>query len=360
MTTKIKEIVVNRDSNQEFWELKDLKKLLSYGSNIVCVTSPRNIGKSYSAMQLAYESISKGHNVAWGRYNKIELGQAVTSFKEFAPDMIEFKLDNSACKGLVDPATGGRVVFFPWNRSQNMKGLDIEFEYMICDEFIPERYTEKTRLDTEFNDWNSVYLSLARNEHTKCIMLANCIYWQNPFYLQWGIPPFSKGKILIVDSKFNADVDGNKYETKRRIVCENVAMTGAMIDRNLQQIAIGFGSSEDMQHYLDNVTKAEYTTIGKCPDMKIQLESIQLMSEGYYMGFREHGGMFYFTKIKPDVNKETAVSEPAYIDFTKNQWRTPKYNQFFEDIFNSALCVFDTPETLNAFLRWLRHNRNRI
>ena len=154
--------------------------------------------------------------------------------------------------------------------------------------------------------------------------------------------------------------DYEKYNVKRRIVSENIAMTPAMIERNLKQIAIGFGSSEDMQQYLDNVTKAEYTTIGQCPDKKVQLESIQLMSDGYYMGFREYDGMFYFCKIKPDYNKETAVSEPSYIDFTKNHWRTPKYNQFFEDIFNSALCVFDTPETLNAFLRWLRHNRNRI
>lgn len=360
MTVKLREIDVKRGKEQPYWELKDLKKLLSYGSDIICVTSPRNIGKSYSAMQLAYESISKGHNVAWGRYNKIELGQAITSFREFAPDMMDFKLDNSTCKGMVDPATGGKIVFFPWNRSQNMKGLDIPFEYMICDEFIPERYTEKTRLDTEFADWNSVYLSLARNETTKCIMLANCIYWHNPFFLQWGIPPFSKGKILVADSTFRADVDGSKYETKRRIVCENVAMTEAMIERNLKQIAVGFGSSEDMQQYLDNVTKAEYTTIGVCPNKNIQLEKIQLMSDGYYMGFREYDGMFYFCKIKPDYSKETAVSEPANIDFHKNQWRTPKYNQFFEDIFNSALCVFDTPETLNAFLRWLRHNRNRI
>ena len=358
--TKYKEITVDRNPEQVFWELKDLKKLLSYGADIVTATSPRNIGKSYSAMQLAYESISKGDCVAWGRYNKIELGQAITSFKEFAPDMIEFKLDNTNCKGLVDPATGGKVVFFPWNRSQNMKGLDLPFQYMICDEFIPERYTEKTRLDTEFNDWNSVYLSLARNYQTKAIMLANCIYWQNPFYLQWGIPPFSKGKILVVDDKFTAKVEDKTYETKRRIVSENIAMTPAMIERNLKQIAIGFGSSEDMQQYLDNVTKAEYTTIGQCPDKKVQLEGIQLMSDGYYMGFREYDGMFYFCKIKPDYNKETAVSEPSYIDFTKNHWRTPKYNQFFEDIFNSALCVFDTPETLNAFLRWLRHNRNRI
>lgn len=360
MTVKLKEIDVKRGKEQPYWELKDLKKLLSYGSNIICVTSPRNIGKSYSAMQLAYESISRGHNVAWGRYNKIELGQAITSFREFAPDMMDFKLDNSTCKGMVDPATGGKIVFFPWNRSQNMKGLDIPIEYMICDEFIPERYTAKTRLDTEFADWNSVYLSLARNETTKCIMLANCVYWQNPFFLQWGIPPFSKGKILVADSTFRADVDGSKFETKRRIVCENVAMTEAMIERNLKQIAVGINSSEDMQQYLDNVTKAEYTTIGVCPNKNIQLEKIQLMSDGYYMGFREYDGMFYFCKIRPDYSKETAVSEPANIDFSKNQWRTPRYNQFFEDIFNSALCVFDTPETLNAFLRWLRHNRNKI
>ena len=358
--TKYKEIVVNRKPEVEYWTVKDLKKLLSYGADIVCATSPRNCGKSYSAMELCYESISKGGYVAWGRYNKVELGQAVTSFKKFAPDMVKFETEDSTCKGLVDPATGGKIVFFPWNRSQNIKGLDFPFDYMVCDEFIPERYTEKTRLDTEFADWNSVYLSLARNNHTKVIMLANCIYWQNPFYLQWGIPPFSKGKILIADSTFSAIIKGKRIETKRRVVCENVAMTEGMIERNLKQIAVGFGSSEDMQHYLDNVTKAEYTTIGQCPVKSIQLENIQLMSDGYYMGFREYDGKYYFVKVKPDYSKETAVSEPSYIDFSKNQYRTPRYNQFFEEAFNSALCVFDTAETLNAFLRWLRHNRGKV
>ena len=360
MVTKYKEIVVDRDKNQEFWELKDLKKLLSYGSDIVTAQSPRNIGKSYSAMQLASEVLNKGGCIAWGRYNKVELGQAISTFKEYAPDMEDYKLDSSTCKGLVDPCTGGKIVFFPWNRSQNMKGLDMPFKYMICDEFIPERYTEKTRMDTEFSDWNSVYLSLARNHGTKAIMLSNCIYWQNPFFLQWGIPPFGKGKILIADATFSAEVEGVRYETKRRIANENIAMTGAMIQRNLKQIAVGFGSDADMKTYLENVTKAEYTTIGECPDKKIQLADIQLMSDGYYMGFREYDGMFYFCKIKPNFAKETAVSEPAYIDFKKNQWRTPKYSQFFEEIFNSALCVFDNAETLNAFLRWLRHNRTKV
>ena len=360
MVNKYKEITVDRDPMEEYWTLKDLKKLLSYGASIVCAQSPRNIGKSYSAMELASEVMNKGGCIAWGRYNKVELGQAIATFKEYAPDLTDYKLDSSTCKGLVDPVTGGKIVFFPWNRSQNLKGLDLPFEYMICDEFVPERYTEKTRLDTEFSDWNSVYLSLSRNYGTKAIMLSNMIYWQNPFFLQWGVPPFGRGKILITDSTFRAVIDGREYTAKRRVVCENVAMTPAMIERNLRQIAIGFRSDADMKEYLENVTRAEYTTIGQCPDKKVQLENIQLMSDGYYMGFREHGGLFYFSKIKPDFTKETAVSETAHIDFSKNHYRTPKYNQFFEDIFNKALCVFDSAETLNAFSRWLRHNRSKV
>ena len=64
--TKYKEIEVNRKPEAQYWGLKDLKKLLSYGADITCVTSPRNCGKSYSGMELAYESISKGECVAWG------------------------------------------------------------------------------------------------------------------------------------------------------------------------------------------------------------------------------------------------------------------------------------------------------
>ena len=84
------------------------------------------------------------------------------------------------------------------------------------------------------------------------------------------------------------------------------------------------------------------------------------MSDGYYMGNRDYDGKLYFSKNRPDTSKDTFVPEPQYIDFTKRHFRTTDYTKAFETAFNNGLCVFDKPETLNAFLRWLRHMRMRI
>ena len=350
---------VDRDQTQKYWLKKDLKYLLSFNGDVTIAQSPRNVGKSYSAMELADDVLNSGRAVAWGRYNKIELDASISAFLETHPHVIKEKGNKNAII-YTDPETKGRIVFFTWNVSQNLKGMDIPFTYMICDEFVPERYTNKTRMDTEFADWNSVFLSLSRSYGTRAILISNNVYWQNPFFLGWGVPPFGKGKICIVDSEFTAEIEGKKFRTSRRIVVENVAMTIAMIERNLKQTALSFTSDADMQRYFDNCTKQEYTTIGKCPDMTTPLMSFGLMSDGYYMGIRDYDGKLYFSKNRPDTSKDTFVSEPQYIDFTKRHFRTTDYTKAFEAAFNNGLCVFDKPETLNAFLRWLRHMRMRI
>lgn len=358
---EVKYFDAKHKDESEYYTVADLKKLLSYGGDVSGCQSPRNYGKSYAAMEFLREKINKGETVCWGRYNRTELSQALQTWKEHCPELIDHRPSNDNLNPwLMNEETGGKIMFFPWNRSQNLKGIDFPFTWMVCDEFVPERYTEKPRLDTEFKDWTSVYKSISRSYGTRVILMSNNIYWFNPFFLAWGVMPFSKGKILKQVDKFVANVDGVDYKTERVLVFENVAATPAIVKRNLKQQAVDFSSSEDLSKYFENETQQEYTRIAKCPDMSIKVENVQLSSQGYTMGFRRYGGDYYFFKSQPRADVYTYVSEPEYVDYAKKCVRTPKVCQFYEQIFNLGLCVFDSGETLLAFMRWVRLNRQRI
>lgn len=361
MTTKLYK--TNHPDDAEYWTKQDFKKLLSYNPDIVGAQSPRNYGKSYALMDYCRDIIMKGGDVCWGRYNKVELGQALNTWTDFMSDLMPMKKSkdsSSAVKWFEHPQTGGRIMFFPWSISQNLKGIDAPFEVMVCDEFIPERYTKSTRRDTEFADWSSVYKSLARSYGTIPVMLSNNIEWMNPYFLRWDIRPFPKGNILVDDKKFRAEVDGQVYETDRRIVFENVAGTPAIIRRNLKQQAIDFTNNEQMEDYFENETKQEYTRLGRCPDKDTPLASYQLRSDDDVISYRLYNGTYYFERVKPDRTKWTFVSEGALVDMNEKRMRHPPFAREMEDIFNSGQCVFKDGQTLEAFYRFLRRCRTRI
>lgn len=359
MVIKIKE--ARHDDSNPYWDIGCLKKLLSYQADAYIAQSPRSYGKSYSGMELCLQNaIDKGENVAWGRYNKPEAGQAYNTWLEHCPNLVPMKAPDSPFKWLIDECTGGKVCIFTWSISQNAKGIDTPFKYMICDEFIPERYTSMPRMDTEFNDWDSVRKSLVRNWGTKVIMFSNNIYWQNPFFIKWGIPPFGKGKYLQKTDTLKATLNGETIKETRTIVVENVAGTSAIIKRNIKEQMLSFNSSEDLQRYFDNETKQEYTTIAECPDLNIPLSKAQYMSDGYYFNCRVLDGMYYWVKVRPDPSRRTFVAEPTYIDINKGHFRDTQTALVLEQIFNAGRCAFDDVETLNAFYRYLRNCRSRI
>jgi hypothetical protein len=227
----------------------------------------------------------------------------------------------------------------------------------MCDEFIPERYTVKTRYDTEFNDWTSVYFSLARSYNPTVIMFSNNIQWFNPFFMAWGLMPFSKGKICKSVKTFSYRFENETIKTQRVVVFENVAGTKAIIKRNIHQQAIKFNSDKDMANYFDNETKQEYTAIGVCSDPSLPLSDIQIMSDGYYMRYRVQNGLWYWARVKNDSTLTTYTSEPQYVDFNTKTLRSKMLNQQLEVMFNAGVCVFDSSDTLMAFMRFLRHNR---
>lgn len=348
------------DPDLPYWDIRCLKKLLSHKADIYVAQSPRNYGKTYSGKDLVKETLDKGESVAWGRYNKPEVGQAIADLTTSLINLTPMKIPESPFRWYQDECTGGRVCFFSWSVSQNAKGMDFPFKYMLCDEFIPERYTAKTRMDTEFNDWDSVRKSIVRSYGTVPILLSNNIYWQNPFFLKWDIPAFGKGKILKKIDYFRGTIDGETIKEDRTIVIENVAGTPALIKRNIREQLLSFNSSEEMQRYFDNETRQEYTTLGECPDKTVPLYPLLFMSAGYYFGMRKYEGLWYFAKTKPNLSVATCVSEPEYIDERRNHYRNPKVCGDLEAMFNSGKCVFDRAETLNAFYRFLRQSRMRI
>lgn len=339
-----------------------MKYLLSLGSkgDIFIANSPRNYGKTYAVMELCREVLEKGGSIAYGRYNKPELGSSIADFLNKIDTLEPIKVEGSQLKWYEYTPTGGRVAFFSWSIAQNVKGTDWAFDYIICDEFIPERYTNKSRYDTEFRDWTSVYKTLARSYNPTVIMLANNIQWINPFYLKWGITPVDKGDIVRFVQYFNIKVDGENYRTSRTVILENLMATKPIILRNLKQQAISFTNDKDMENYFDNATRKEYCQIAKCPVTDAPLSTIQIMSEGYYMRARGYNGLMYWCKVKQDTNLTTITSEPEYIDMRTRTIKNKSVNEGLENAFNGGLCVFDTTETLMAFMRFLRHNRGYL
>lgn len=191
-------------------------------------TSPRAYGKSFAALQYLKEKcIDKGEWCCWGRYNREELKQAKADVLSKIPDLVlNRELSSAASPVYEDPSTGGCIMLYSWNISQNLKGVDHPFLWNVCDEFIPERYTNRTRMDTEFQDWNSCRKSLARSYNCmNNIMLSNCIDWFNPFFLKWEVNPFPKGHIWKERRKLSIQVDGMEISTVRTVAIENVAAT---------------------------------------------------------------------------------------------------------------------------------------
>lgn len=357
--TKVFKPFLQRHPDKKYWDIECLKfdlSLISKG-DILTAISPRNYGKTYSVIEFCKELLEKGESVAYGRYNQPELGSSIGDWLNKCPELVPVTVKESKLTWFEYPKTGAKLCFFSWSIAQNVKGTDHPFSFIICDEFIPERYTNKSRFDTEFADWTSVYKTLARSYNPTVIMLANCIQWINPFFLAWGISPVNKGCAVRFTDYFSINIDGEKFKTSRTVLVENVGATKPIIERNLKQQAISFSSDADMYAYFQNEMHQEYTQIGVCPDLSVPLLNIQIMSENYFMRARIHEGRMYWVKVKHDPTQRCATSEPEFIDFNLGIVKNKSINVGLEQVFNEGLCVFDTTVTLMAFMRFLRHNR---
>lgn len=364
MTTTYKYYKAIHPDDALYWDKQCAKKLLSFTHCDTAVAqSTRNYGKSYTGMTICTDdALSHGESCAWGRYNGNELKQAINTWLDFNPELTVMKgrSNSQSSTWLIDPVDEGRILLYAWNISQNLKGIDHAFKWNVCDEFIPERYTNKTRLDTEFKDWTSVYKSIKRSYSMRTLMLSNNIYWMNPFFLGWCIEPFSKGQIQVSHTELKIEIDGTKFKTSRDIAFENIQATKAIIERNLKQQALEFSTDAELKAYFENETKKEYASFGKCPDLDIPLSRYVYMTMDYFFAYRYYKGKFYYCKVAPDITKDTLVGEPEYVDANANRRRDTQIPKLHEERFNNGLCVFDRPETLTAFFRWVRACRTRI
>lgn len=355
MNRKMKIYPENLPPDLEYFDISTLKKRLAHNTDYTIFNSPRAVGKSYAGMSLCSEIIDRGENVVWERYNMSELSVALNTWMSFRPDLEKTTIGKGQGWKL-ESSSGGHVALISWSIAQNAKGLDSPYIYEIKDEFIPERYTNKTRLDTEFADAMSVRKSIIRGYPTRSIYFANNIQWINPYTIAWGVPPVDRGSYLKIIDTFEL----GELKDTRTILWENIAMTSAMIKRTFHTTVAGAQSQEDVEQYYENATRQEYSRIGTCPDMSIQLAPLQLMSQDYYMGYRVCNGSMYWTRTRPRTDIETYVSEAAYIDASKKRFRDPSLSPQIEKYFNEGRCIFDSPETLIALQRWLFHNRQRI
>lgn len=351
----------HHDPDLKHWDIGCLKRLLSHNCDFTVASSPRSVGKSFAGMMLCSEVLDRGENVVWSRYNQAELSVALESWMDFRPGMKKSALGKGRGWKLLDEATGGHVALISWNIAQNAKGLDDAYIYEIKDEFIPERYTQKTRIFTEFEDSMSVRKSIIRKYPTRSIYFANCINWINPYTTAWGLPPVDVGYALksIEDMSYTTK-SGKTFRDTKSIIWENIAMTDAMIARTIHTNVAAVRSEAELKAYYDNATKQEYSRIEECPDKSVQLDTLQLMSQDYYFGYRSYNGCLYWTQIRPRPDREVYVSEPEYIDIKKLHFRDVSLTRQIEDYFNAGLCIFDSADTLVALQRWLFNNRKRI
>ena len=345
-----------------YWGIKQLKKNLSYGCDYTIATSPRAGGKSSAAIQLFDETLRDGYNVAWCRYNKSQLGMSFTAFKKWYPDIKKEAIphNNNAFLGVI-PGYEQKIVFCPWNLSDNAKGIDVpNIKYQVMDEFIPEFYTTKTRKETEYTSAMSVRTSLNRSGIMRSICLANCIYWLNPFSLAWNFPPVDVGTIMTIRQPANITLDNGEIKRITQSYCwENVKFTPAMIDRVIHNDG-GSMTIEELESYYNNATKQEYSKIEKCPKMNINTVNYQLMNDRYYFSYRNYNGCFYFCKIRPNFSIPTYVDKPEYVDLGIKHYRYPNLTKTYETYYNTGRCIFDSNETLMHFQAWLWNLRKRV
>lgn len=354
----IKEFRTNYPENMEFWGLRAIKKLLSYGGDVSMAMSPRNYGKTRGGMDLTVEALNDGQNVVWERYDKSGLGKTVQTLMDYIPNLEKRSLETGCI--LQEDGADAKIICLPYGLSDNIKGLDIpNIAYEIKDEFIPERYTNKTRLETEFDASMSVRKTLKRNGPMRSLYLANCISQFNPYFLAWNITPLDKGVIRRIEDTVDITVDGVRYQDRTVIVAENVAGTPAIIKRNLRSDMLSMNKNQ-LESYFDNEMRQEYTKIEQCPDRTVPLQPMQMLDQGYYFSYRVFNDRLFFTKVKPRFDIKTYVSTKDYIDIAKNQFRYPGLGKDFEAMFNSGRCLFDCAQTIAAFEGWLWNLRRRV
>lgn len=347
-------------SDSEYFTVNDLKLDLSFGCDYTILTSVRNVGKSYAAMEYALELVQSGKTVLWERYNKEEFAMSVKTWANFAPHLKPIK---GNIKTLMDDESGGKLLMIQTSLATNIKGYDDDLDKLpvleIKDEFLPVRYTNNTRFLTEFTDAMEIRKTFKRNSEMRSLYLGNNLNWMNPYTIGWQIPPLKSGETLKITDIYTMNKDEIKLSASRSILWHSIKPTEKMLNRIFKNEVASLNQS-DLSEYFNNQFYKEYECIEKCPDMKIQLSPHEIMSENYYMNFRFYNGKMYICKVAHDRNKEVFVSEPEYIDIEKRHLRVKSIGHEMERHFDNGMCIFDSMNTYYAFFRWIVNLRKRL
>lgn len=347
-------------TDSEYYTIDDLKIDLSYDTDYTVLTSVRNVGKSYSAMQYAYELIKQGKTVLWERYNKDEFAMSVRTWENFAQDLIPIK---GSIKTFEHELSGGKLLMIQSSVASNIKGYDDELDKLpvleVKDEFLPVRYTNNTRFLNEFSDAMEIRKTFKRNSDMRSLYLGNNLNWMNPYTVAWSIPPVNSGDVLRIIDTYNIKHGNQEYQSSRSILWHSIKPTQKMLSRIFKNEISSLNQSS-LNEYFDNQFYKEYENIAKCPDMKIQLSQYEIMSNGYYMNFRIMDGKLYFCRVSHDKNKPVYVSEPEYIDIDTDHLRVKSLGKQLEDYFDAGRCIFDSMNTYYAFFRWIVNLRKRL
>lgn len=335
---------------------------MSVQADISISQSIRNIGKSYDGMiKMIKQMCDKGLSVAWLRWDLGELAVSMANFEDLLnpEEYKEEKHKDLDVKCYKNINNGACIWFFAVKQATKYKGFDKPINWVVYDEFIPEFYDIKTRRDTEFNKFMSLWVTLKRdNKPFKGLLMSNCIDWFNGYTMAWKIKPFNSGEIRIFDSEMSINFDGTIINNKIRIAFENVRPTPAMINRVLKEEMLKGNDISTIKRYLDNETSTQYNLIAQCPNMKIPLYGIQFRRNDKYYSYRLFNDCLYFVETKKRDSITTDVF--SLVNIKENEVRRPKIGKYIEDLLNLGLVRFDNGHTYNAIIMGLWDYRKSV
>lgn len=359
MQRKIEKITA-KECETEYYTKFDLELDLSFNTDYTVLTSVRNIGKSYSAMEYAHDLVKNGKTVLWERYTRDEFNMSLKSWLNFAPDLIPNK---GPLRTLTDRDSGGKIIIIQTSVANNIKGYDDEFDKLpvleVKDEFLPVRYNNNIRFINEFNEAMEIRKTFKRNGPMRSLYLGNNLNWLNPYTVGWNMPLVQNGERLKITDTYSISREDMNISAQRTILWHSIRPTQKMLTRIFSHEIASMNKS-DLDGYFNNSFYKEYESFGKCPDMKVPLSPYEIMSEGYYIGIRFYDGKMYMCKVNHKQGCEVYVSEPEYIDYENNHVRLKNFGREMENRFDSGVCIFDNMNTYYAFFRWVVNLRKRL
>ena len=329
-------VKIKYNDDDEFWKAD---KLLSYDADIMIAMSIRNLGKTYSAMQLIKNKVSKGYACCWSRWSDGETKLAMSEFfdgedigKNSDKNVWVKETLNSSAYKITHVESGGTLYFLSVKMAYKHKGLDIaSLKYWVWDEFLPEFYENQTHKNELNLKFNSLYTTLRRNNpNFRVLLLSNNISWFNALYEQWGISPFPSGEIRTFIQKSNVKLHEGFKLPEIRVVMESVLPTKKQIERVIRD-EIMKGSASKIIDYLNNVTRDNFTLYEKCPDLSIPLHPADWVYLGKTYTFRIYKDTLYWIESKPrDCYKWTTNRDEVTDIIKKDVSMIPIFQRYYD------------------------------